>query len=691
MRLLIAALAALCLVATAAEAKTLVVGGPLKLGSGFGYDAGEIEDLNARMAAVQNILNATGSTYKVIPMNQMKTEWARTGVVTWNFGQQGAYTESFDAVIDVMFCRKNTGSPLFSAYRPDSLTLAPKLPQVPVLLLPTLDGANALGVDPSQKPLFAASCSTGVLSTVDGFVNGGSGTGSHDEEGSEYSPVSNQYYFMGVNAGHATLSYAAANAAKGLTPLLAQATAQAWKYSINLDVPTAWSVPLAQSQSPDTAIVWIMRHNLQTATAKPIIYALVSAAVGDGSEGLALAKQDIDYQALMVGMAALDSASGGKVFDNKSKLPLKVAITVDGLCSRSDRLNSGGINPADTTRFYQTVDSLAAANIPVVFGVNIDSIASYPRDLQRVKDASRLFRFSPQGRIGIDTTQAIENGILDDTGSLNGGVSNGGGATIFRPIDQFRKYRNQSMAIGPVRTTAADTSLYALSVYALARMDSLVPGRVSATAMPMDDDWSPYNWRAQQADPAHGVTQDSILAAYAKAGYRAIRFNANWMNYRPERSPTNPRGMVFTQGNYRTAVSGLNINLLGHQGGSTYGSVFMDVVADSTNNPPSFDPSPGLAWRQSRAFWKGVFRSGFSGQVTGSVASDENSTVLAFNPCRIYKVSAQELAGISSVDYKTMIRHGWWGVRSVWAPIQIMNQVAGRSIMQVAYPEDIRP
>jgi hypothetical protein len=370
----------------------------------------------------------------------------------------------------------------------------------------------------------------------------------------------------------------------------------------------------------------------------------------------------------MVALAALDSAAGGLVFDNKDKLPLRVAITVDGLCARSVATNSGGIVPSDTSRFYGTLDSLQTLDVPLVFGVNLDSAATYPRDLQYAKDAIAKARFTPQGRSGVDSTAAG-----------NGNASN------IQTRDAFRRYRNAAMAVGVAGGAAGDTSLYALLHYAILRGDSLWPGRSSRFALPVDDDWSPYNLRANQAGP----TVDSVLYAYRKAGYKGIRINGSWAESRPNKTRNNPRGFTPEQGNYAirygTVEKGDGFKLLAHNGGGTFGSVSFGLgVTDST--APAADQPQSYTWSSVRRFWDGLF-----GYWPILVGSDGENATGETQRCRILRMSAQELAGAGTDTWKSTQRPGWWAIKQVVMPIRIMNRLAGRSIMVVDYPENCQP
>lgn len=276
-------------------------------------------------------------------------------------------------------------------------------------------------------------------------------------------------------------------------------------------------------------------------------------------------------------------------------------------------------------------------------------------------------RFSPQGRLGVDSTAA-----------------GNGNANSYQVRDPFRRYRNANVAVGVAGRAAGDTSLYALLNYSILRGDSLWGGRSSRFALPVDDDWSPYNLRGDQA----GTTVDSVLYAYRKAGYRGIRINGAWAEGRPNKTRNNPRGYIAEQGNYRirygTTEVGDNFKLLAHNGSSTFGSVSIVSATDST--APAGDQGSSATWSAQLRFWRGLF--GYYPVQEG--ADGENATGET-QRCRIFRISAQELAGASTDTWKSTQRPGWWALKQVVTPIRIMNRLAGRSIMSVEYPENVDP
>ena len=657
---------------TPADAKTLIVANTSDATDAT-YGAGERASSQARIQILTSILDAFGASYVVIPPAAMRTEWARTGVVTWDFGTSSARTESFDAVIHAMFNRKSSGSPQFAAYRPDSLARTDKAPLVPQLMLGNNDGN--LGLSAGSGNLLwstAGSCSSGGSA----YEGAGDGSGSHDEESVYYQTAQSDGFGGAANIGRARLSTASV-AAKGLSVLLARGTGPIGAYYDEFFVWSTDRDSTGRVVSPDTAQVWIVR-NVHSSGTKPIVYAHVAEGASDGAGGLNTTTEPYDLPTLMIALAALDSASGGLVFDNASRLPLGIAITVDGLCSRSSANNSGGIVPSDTANFYATLDSLDALDVPITYGVNLDSVGTYTRDLQYVMDSQPKARFSPQSRAGLDTAVAF---------APDGGINH-----RRRAVDTFGRYRNAVSAVGPADGLDADTSIYARVLYARLIGDSAWgAARSSRFLMPPDDDWSPYNLRANQAGP----TVDSTLYAFRKAGYKGVRINGAWDVGRPNLTPTNPRGYIPEQSVQRIRYgteAGDRFLLLAHNGNSTGGNLAHYSIADSTAPGTVGSAPPSLSFYVAQRFWYGLFGYSPLDMTSGTTyngASDENVTA-TIGRGRILKVSAQELAGAElNTSYKRTLRPSWWAIRQVVMPIRIMNRVSGRTLMAVQNPEEI--
>lgn len=661
--------------ATPASAKTLIVADVPYLESGLGEEFDPLLGplMHTRTKWVTGILDATKSSYTVIPVEAMRTEWARTGVVTWDFGTSSARTESFDAVIHVTFTTRisSTGR-RYEFYRPESLTRVVAIPTVPQLFLPSPDhsGAWATGQETSLISTSSA-CSLGV--TAAGFVfAGGGNVADHDEESVTFDAQGSERWTALQNTGQDSIVVATI-ANKGYRRLVGHGKGSMARWQVTQVYPGQADSTIT-ADAPGQASVFMVQ-NSHMSGAKPTIVAHVS----DGATGTGSSTEPPDFPLLWAAMAALDSASGGKVFDNKAALPLRVALTADGLCSRSSDLVSRGFVPSDSTQFYATMDSIAAYSIPITFGVNLDSVATYQRDLQYVKDNVPTARFTPQSRAGLDTAAAF---------APTGGITH-----RYRAVDTFGRYRNQSRAYGPAGGAVGDTSLFAKLIYAKSLGDSLWgAGRSSRFALPPDDDWSPYNLRGWQLDASRGVLTDSILYAYAKAGFRGIRINGFWTTpVRPQMNPTNPIGFMPEQGRYETADRSLKVNLIAHNGHSDWGNRPLNWSTQNDSTLPiTSDPDPTIQWHTTFRFWSGLSYAKTS--ETSVNASDAPSTG-NLGYCRILRLSCQELAGkahSATMTKDQATRPGWWSIRRIAMPIRTINRLAGRSIISLGYPEDIR-
>lgn len=679
------AVLALLACAGLAEAKTLIIGGTTDKNDAT-YGVADAAATTARVNMLTRILDTFGASYTVVhPSFGSKcragevTDWARTGTVNWNCGSTGiggvgAYAESYDAVIVASFTLSSASRDNSGQFRPESLSTVTKVPHVPVLLLGSDDARSGISGD---GLIFSGTTSCSLAVAASKSIEGpGSGSGTHDEEAAYYQNSTITDVFCGtLNMGRQPTS-AAQVAGKGYRTLLAHGSAPIGVHHQGTPGWRTWSSQwdsTGRQANPDTAQAWMIQ-NTHVSGAKPIICAWIADKISDDGGSVTALTQEHDIPVLMAALAALDSASGGKVFDNKATLPLRVAITIDGLCARSGTTNSGGILPSDTTQFYGTLDSLAAIGIPVVFGVNIDSVSTYSRDLQYAMTIPEA-RFSPQGRAGLDSA-----------------VAGNGVAQRYQPRDAFRRYRNASVAVGPgTGATAADTSLYALLSYAISKGDSLWGRpRSSRFALPPDDDWSPYNFRATQQP----YLMDSLFYAYRKAGFRGIRINGYWIEARANRTPTNPRGFFAEEGNYPirfgTTEKGDNFSLLAHNASSTFGSVALySGLADSAQSSGADYPQ-SMTWNAQERFWLGLF--GYW-PITAVGIDGSNGTGEGVQRVRIFRMSAQELAGpeLASSTWKQTSRPGWWAIRQVVMPINIMNRLAGRTLMVVDYPENCQP
>jgi len=401
-------------------------------------------------------------------------------------------------------------------------------------------------------------------------------------------------------------------------------------------------------------------------------------------------------------LARLDSLSGGRVFGPK---PIQWGLTIDGGFSRSGRRNSGGVLAADSSSLKATIDSLNALDIPAVLNVNVDSIGAYPSE-KGWWTRWRKLRFAPQTRLGIDSTAA--------------GLGN---SSWLRPVDPWGRWRQRVAYQGSNCTGAADTSTYCGLRSGFFRLDSVpeFKGRMSRFLSAPDDDWTSVNAPFR----ARGI--DSVLFAASMAGASGIRINSQVPQNGAFRVIANPRGWWGRQGYYnvlgqdswalinddnpnndRTSNTGRRMKLLAHSGYSIAGGQLQaDVRSDST--APFFKALVDYPWitipsYELHRIWNaGLYQQYKDRDVmtdfqisTGADADAPwngvnkpiQDQIYFIHHGNIIRMSAQEFAGDAS---NLPARPGWWTLKSLVHAQRVINRLANRNIVGMAYPEDLVP
>lgn len=707
MRRALSILLALCVVLPgAASAKVLIVDGRPNLGADAAplMAAGRAWELRR----VTQILDATGATYKVVPPRIAKTEFVRSGVMVWNYGSPGAYTESFDAVIHL----GSGAMPTAGAYRPDSLlkgakaseaigTGTTKAPAVPQLFLGETIAAAVGGLTEIwDDGTGAGLCTTGV--------SNGSALMAIQLPAEQ---VMSGLYQVGKPERWMTSSYVGGwlrntapaggfrvHIARTITLNLEIRHRQAGVFCSDCD-------SLVQSDSPDTLVLWerMMTH---VTGAKPVVFAWATgAAPCIDSTGAFYEPCEGEASILLAALSRLDSLSGGNVLGPK---PIQWGLTIDGGFSRSGRRHSGGLfcttGACDSTSLKATIDSLHALNIPAVLNVNVDSVASYPYEKSWWKTWRKL-RFAPQTRYGLDST-----------------VAGQGNASWLKPADVWGRWRSRLAYQNSVCTGAADTSVYCLLKSQFYRMDSIpeFAGRTSRFLSAPDDDWLPVNKLG-----ARGA--DSVLFAAILAGASGIRVNSQEEPlgaYGPDRT-TNPKGW-YGQQRWHTPLAGEylttpwtranpnsgRIKLLAHSGHSIAGSALQsDVRSDST--APYYKAAtvdfPWVtipAYELHRIWGAGLYKSYHDRDIMtdfqisshadgagadapwGNVNKPLVDQIVGIRHGNIIRMSVQEFAGNPDGP---ATRPGYWTIKSMVHAQRVINRLANRNIVGFALPEDIIP
>lgn len=376
------------------------------------------------------------------------------------------------------------------------------------------------------------------------------------------------------------------------------------------------------------------------------------------------------------GLAYLDSLTNHAVLGTDDPEPVKFAVQVEGLAARSSASNDGGMLASDSTVVYAGLDSLRVLDFPLVFGVNADSAGTYQRDIN-LATALRRARFTPWIRTGVDTA------VL---------TAANGGASYLHVVDMLGRYRNRTF-YRPHTATAGDTSLRNLAQWAKWRVDSIVGGqRLSSVIMAPADDWSPKNITEQNGNV------DSLAIGLAAAGFTGISFNveADTIN---KTVPTNPVG-VRIEPQFRRDHNGrpfgfLAYTRMGNRGsglpwiagasddqnhlGHNIRRLWMSAYTGSWNEPikPLFPRSGGLTdWAEPHAH---LF----------AYATISPYAVIQ-RPVNILRLSMAGL-GSGSTGTSAPTRPDWYAAKTLVNQVRALNHIAGRTLAQIVYPEQIGP
>jgi hypothetical protein len=665
-----------------AEAKVMVVA-PLTRDAML-----EVPANNTRMARLlTNVLDLAGTDYVVVPARSAKTEFCRSGVMVWNYGTAGAYTETFDGVIHLGFLSSANYSGASADapnYRPESLfkasaagegigTGTTKAPSVPQLVLST----NAQALVASDNALLFVDATTSNRCTTGTNSGGVGGLGR-----------------AGYLAGDPTVrwindTYTEAVVRNSTAP------AGGWRALVGASIPNLearepsnrddhicrWCDSMVTSSAGalvDTVFAFERLMTHVTGSSPVVFVQMAGAGLSSDSlfdagatPGRPVAEGNIAM--MMLGLARLDSLTGGAVFP-KDRPPIRVAVTVDGAYSYRDSLHHYGITKRDSSTFDASMDSLAELGIPVTFGVNIDSVvanAEWKRWLAKVPKA----RFSPQSWTGVSDTTA-----------------NSGAASWTNHVDMMGRYRRRA-AFGDSSAAGADTTLWANLRSGRFKCDSIWKGKASRFLMAPDDDWSPLGMNGRGAAPG----LDSIAFAIARAGFDGIRVNSGDPDHDANYLPANPKGWVNRQG-WLSGHRGSQVKLLAYPGHGLGGSA--NHYAHSDSAVPIDSGYVGMIFQDLNRAWVGMTQKQDWNNDTwpydgNLVPRSHNGTWLNEKDMvwrekyrgSVVRLGCNDFSGASGHP----ARRGWWLVKSLANQFKAINRLAGRTIIEFAYPEDIDP
>lgn len=646
MKRLVATLA-LLLAASSTEAKLLVVT-PERADATGGATANDPNYVESCVGLATAMLDALGVDYKLIKGHQTKTEWCRTGTQVWGEGA-GASTEQFDAVL---YLHHGNGN-LFRLWRggtqrPDSIGLA-----------------NLAGGAPTVPQIFwgfESNFSTGApFADSSGQNSGGGGypaIGVNYYHPVKYLAIDPTIRWRSPFLDGMTFDYVPAGGTRILVGQNFGAANQRERDPIDFPGDSPCQDCDSITVTGDSALCWVRLNNNFSPPGSPIVYII---------------NNHINYQQQdpiipLIALAYVDSVTGGKIFTKNPKLPLSIGFHIRSGWRRSIRSVAGGISPNDSTVLKASIDSLASLKVPFVVGVNVDSLEGSPDDRNWWRRASPYVHYTPENYAGIDTANGSN-----------------GKASWQQPRDVFGRYRNRSI----VDNDGGDSSITRLARAAFWKCDSAFGKNfVDRVMIPPDDDWWAYNWRPGRASSARNSI-DSLFAGLAdSAGVRGIVINPTADGQRS--GDVNPKSPIRAQMTW-PITSGRNV-------GSRFKVFSTQAQQDSGsarwNRSFTVDVfEPGSPLLDVQSFWNSAF--GFKRQF-GATSSGPGGNLMPGDSLRtkmsIFTIHVSDLGSGKRADSGIApTRPGWWQIKYIVREAQAVNRQAGRTIIDIKYPEDIEP
>jgi hypothetical protein len=673
----------------AAEAKVLIV-------TYRAADAGSPVEPLYQMAEKRqiqlftNLCDRAGVEYRLVNPRGTTTLWARTGAQVWGSGA-GAYTEQFDAVVHLGFLGVSaTGYTAAlggaTTCRPELMTIAGTTdsPTVPQLFVIGGFGAVPAGIAD------ATTCTTGVkltgafagramyfgpdnaLRTLDGALTDIVVRNSTDPAGGFRTLIGGSGGSITSTTGVEFGSVGGGANCVWCDSLFAPSTTR--------DSVLLWERPMAHI-SGASPIVFVSSANDGLGVLDSVV-AAAATTLNAPTEGSAIL--------YLAALARLDSLTGGDVFSNKSKLPLKAGFTADGAFAHNTRMHPRGSAVDDSAIVIATLDSIAAYNtlsnrpkIKLTVGVNIDSVDSYPNEKAWWSRLGGHVRYSPQSWVAIaDSTKG------------------GGNASFSNPRDPLGRFRPRA-AFGDTSTwEGADSSTYKLLRGSRFKLGQLLGvEQLSGLLMPADDDWSPRNATSDGTRLA-----DSTVFAIARAGFSAIRVNSGDGDCDPNYLRGNHKGFFNRQMRYTaTSVRGTPINVLAYHGYPLGGASRLALALIDTASTPFWwvKPHKEIARSINHLVYDGAMDyemfpyddhyAQYAGIGLNFYQGVELNVKDRLNPIHprgsLTRMSVNDFSGAATRP----ARLGWWVLKSVANSMAMVNRLAGRTIMTIAWPEDITP
>ena len=678
MRRLLAALLTLCIAVPASATRVLIVRQPAKTDASVNNNA-----VHHQQWVLESVLKTLGVDYDVLPQaavasrvtgpsGNLNQNAIRTGTVYLTTGSV-PLTRSYGAIIHEGFAIGQTTR--FPGYNPDTLTISTSWPSVPTVFF----GPQRLG----SASMFrnAATCSTGI----------GSSIGAAGNLGYEFSQVqvgftdafkaspSNIYYRRDANA----LVKDGANT-PGFTKSRVIAASSDVAYRTNGTTSCTWCDSLGfpssyfsttAGSSADTVMIWTRERFLGDRS--PLIFALPIHG-GNGAS-------DVPFGLYAMTIALLDSACGGGVIgQTPGWQPPKFAVVLSGAFSHSDSdVNSssewgahGVFYPSDTAAVKAGIDSLKALGIPLTVTVNVDSIEAYPNEKDWYFNIPTA-RFSPESRTLATGTTGIANGVATN-GPASGNASN----TFFADPFGFKRTRtiiSSDRYNYGTGCNGTDTSMSCMIQYMRDRLASYpqISGRLSSAILASSFDYIPFNYSATNLPG-----RDSVEAAMLRSGYNVALGQVMLIRASP---------------NNRHSFSSLGGTTQADQTGPG------QFTAEANSHSFLLNGSPvTFRWLAGRHIDEdptavGLVNHNIAAETMVGIwaqpwyPQDMTQYVHQFRTrFQCIYIRPGELGWKQSSTTDTQ-RSGFYQVKWIVNQIRTINRMAGRTVFNISYPEDIVP
>lgn len=634
-------LLALLLLAAPARAARIAVVNHITWNS-TAADQAEVNYREARkFAFFTNALNAAGVNYAVIDECGTSVLDCRNGI----FPSTAAKADTFAAVIHWNFQGYARSGNCTSAWF-DSLTLVAAYPKVPQLMLFTNGLCAASGtpgwIDHATKGSTfgpdTTGCNRPTQCGTPGMTPRSMGTGASQCLEGMYQPGYPEAWIGSSYVGN--LEFNPTPPAGTITNLLSYSLNSLMKNACASGVNSWNADSSAHSAASETTVVWERSLKSLFSDAAPIIFAWYQGGseLSDSTNNALTNNGQSPCETEWPTLMVALARLDHNTNGGVFGKQVALSLTIDGGAARCGRRNPWGMYAPDSSTVYGVIDSCASRHIPAVLATKADSAATYASEMNHWRRWSEL---------------------------------------RFTPWYDFN--------------SAASAAQSALGLKA-ARTQLAASFPVSGTAIPLMDDWSPSNL----------PPPDSVLAAVATAGFRALRIDGQ----KPRRYFASAIGYgadVAEEGR-RSGVT-----LIAHGGNSLSGGALQWVVASDSILPytPGYVSSTNspIGYEQAR-WWAGLLSPSFNDYDF----CQYDQYAVATNPDipwmdGVDRSFADRFYGLSRRAHAIRLgvndlggdpngpppRWGWWAIKSMDNAMRIINRTAGRTVIKWAYPEDIQP